>query len=387
MNSLVHKSLVATATLLLAVSLSACDSKVSKSDKAKNITELYISKPAGQSILLFNATEGKITREIKVGMLPHNFKLSHDGSKFYVVLTGSQAVAEMNTATGDLLRTILTEPVPKIRADKSIIQGHIDKDAFTHTTCYDCHRGGAGGSAPAIVGSRPFGIEISKDGQTMYVGNTKSGNISVIDIATGALKNLVHMAPSATASEPTGLARLDDQLFVTMRPAVPTTATGSVRRLDLKGMSVLSDTTTGPNAGVILPDVVRHQVYASNFETNTISRFDNNGALLKTITVGAGPFGMQFFPELNQMIVANYYANSISLIDFADSKAKTIPLTMSGKTYANPTHVSFDVNKNIVYIVSSGTVGNLLTFNLQTQQVTRAVPIGSLPFDVMTVPN
>ena len=387
MNSFVHKSLVVAAALILAASLSACDSKGSKSEKAKNITELYISKTAGQSVLLFNATEGKITREIKVGMLPHNFKLSLDASKFYVVLTGSQAIAELNTATGEVLRTFLTEPVPKIRADNSVIQGHIDKDAFSHTTCYDCHRAGSGGPTPAIVGSRPFGIVISKDGNTMYVSNGRSGNLSVIDIATGALKKLVPLPPSGTAREPTDIALLDDQLFVTLRPPLPSTAAGAVRRLDVDSLSVLSDTPTGANAGVILADAGSHQIYASNFETNTISRFDTKGVLLQTVTVGSGPFGLRFLPEQKQMIVANYYANSISLINLADNQTQTIPLTFNGKTYANPTHVALDANRRTAFIVSSGTVGNLLTFDLQTQQVTRAVPIGSLPFDIMTVPK
>lgn len=387
MNFSVYKSLVLGAALLFAAGLSACDSKGSKSEKAKNITELYISKPAGQSVLLFNATEGKITREIKVGMLPHNFKLSHDGSKFYIVLTGSQAIAELNTATGEVLRTFLTEPVPKVRADNSVIQGHIDKGAFSHTTCYDCHRAGSGGPTPVIVGSRPFGIAISKDGNTMYVSNGRSGNLSVIDIATGALKKLVPLPPSGTAREPTDIALLDDQLFVTLRPPLPSTAAGAVRRLDVDSLSVLSDTPTGANAGVILADAGSHQIYASNFETNTISRFDTKGVLLQTVTVGSGPFGLRFLPEQKQMIVANYYANSISLINLADNQTQTIPLTFNGKTYANPTHVALDANRRTAYIVSSGTVGNLLTFDLQTQQVTRAVPIGSLPFDIMTVPK
>ena len=387
MNSFVHKSLVVAAALILAASLSACDSKGSKSEKAENITELYISKPAGQSVIRFNATDGIITKEIMVGMLPHNFKLSHDGSKFYVVLTGSQAVAELNTATGEVLRTFLTEPVPKVRDDNSVIQGHIDKDAFSHNTCYDCHRGGSGGPAPAIVGSRPFGIATSLDGQTMYVVNGKSGNLSVIDIATGTLKKLLHLAPSGKANEPTDVALQDEQLFITLRPPLISNAAGAVRRLDEKSLNLLSNTPTGTNAGVILNDTMHHQFYASNFETNTVSKFDRNGVLLKKFTVGSGPFGMRLLPEKNQMLVANYYANSISLIDFAENKSRMIPLTLNANTYSNPTHVALDANKPVAYIVSSGTVGNLLTFDLQSQQVTRAVSIGSLPFDVMKVPK
>ena len=343
--------------------------------------------PAAQSILRVNATDGMILKETKVGMLPHNFLLGKDGRKFYVVLTGSQAIAELNISTGDVLRTFLTEPVPKARDNKSVIKGHIDKDAFSHTTCYDCHRAGSGGPNPAIVGSQPFGAVISKDGKTLYVTNGRSGNLSVIDIATGTLNQLLPLPPSGTAREPTDIALLDDQMFITMRPPLPSTSPGAVRRLDVASLSVLSDTPTGANAGIILSDANSHQIYTSNFETNTISRFDAKGALLNSITVGAGPFGLRLLPESNQMIVANYYANSISLINLADNQTQTIPLAFNDKPYANPTHVALDANGRTAYIVSSGTVGNLLTFDFKLQQVTSAVPIGSLPFDVMTVPK
>lgn len=378
---------LACVALLLVAGLSACGEKGGGKGVGPVATELYISQPAAQSVIRINANDGKILKEIHVGMLPHNILINQDGSKFYVVLTGSQSVAELSTSTGELLRTFLTEPVPSVRADNSVIQGHIDKDAFSHNTCYDCHRAGSGGPTPVIVGSRPFGIAISKDGNMMYVSNGRSGNLSVIDIATGALKKLVPLPPSGTAREPTDIALLDDQLFVTLRPPLPSTAAGAVRRLDVDSLSVLSDTPTGANAGVILVDAGSHQIYASNFETNTISRFDTKGVLLQTVTVGSGPFGLRFLPDQKQMLVANYYANSISLINLADNQTQTIPLTFNGKTYANPTHVALDANRRTAFIVSSGTVGNLLTFDLQTQQVTRAVPIGSLPFDIMTVPK
>lgn len=387
MKAFIQRSGLVCAGMLFVASLSACGGKNGGSGAIPLATELYISKPAAQSILRINATEGKAIKETLVGMLPHNFLLSQDGSKFYVVLVGSQAVAELDTSTGEVLRTFLTEPVPKVRADNSVIQGHLDQDAFSHTTCYDCHRAGSGGPNPAIVGSRPFGIAISKDGKTMYVTNGQSGNLSVIDIATGTLKNLVFLQPNDTAREPTDLALLEDQLFVTLRPPLPSTSAGAVRRLDVATLAVLSDTPTGANAGVILADTVRHQTYVSNFETNTISRFDAQGALLNRVTVGSGPFGQRLLSDPDQMMVANYYASSISLINLSDNQTQTIPLIFKSKPYANPTHVALDANRRTAYIVSSGTVGNLLTFDLELQQVISAVPIGSLPFDVMTVPR
>ncbi len=369
------------AALLFSLALAACTGGGSAT------TELYISQPATQSVIRINAADGKVLKETLVGMLPHNLQLSRDGRRLYVVLVGSQAVAEVDTAAGVVLRTFLTEPVPRVRADHSVIQGHIDRDAFSHTTCYDCHRGGAGGVAPAVVGSRPFGIAFSKDGKTLYVCNGRSGNLAVIDAATGALKSLVPLPPSGAAREPTDIALLDDKLFITLRPPLPSASPGVVRWLDAVSLAVLSETPTGANAGVILADVNRRQIYVSNSETNTISRFDAKGAPLGRVTVGDGPFGLRVLPDRNRMIVANYYANSISLIDLRDSQTQTIPLAVDGKPYVNPTHVALDAGRRTAYVVSSGTVGHLLTFDLESRRFTSATKIGGLPFAVVTVPK
>lgn len=354
---------------------------------ATGATELYVSQPATQSVLRIDASDGKILKETMVGMLPHNFQFSQDGSRLYVVLTGSQAVAELDIVTGAVLRTFLTEPVPQLRADKSVIQGHIKQGAFSHTTCYDCHRGGNGAAEPAIVGSRPFGIALSQDGKTLYVCNGQSGNLSVIDIASGELKKLLPLPPSGTAHEPTDIALLDGQLFITMRPPLPSSDKGVVRRLDAATLAVVGETATGSNAGVILADANRHQLYVSNFETNTVSRFDVKGKLLGRITVGSGAFGLRLLLGQNRMIVANYYDNSLSLVNLTDNKAQKIPLLFEGKPYVNPTHIALDAGKRTAYIVSSGTVGHLLAFDLESRQFTRATNLGGLPFAIVTVPR
>lgn len=366
---------------LLTSILCACDVKGKSST-----TELFISRPATQSVIRFDAAEGKILKETVVGMLPHNMLLSQDKRKLYVVLAGSQAIAEMDVASGDLLRTFLTEPVPTVRADKSVIKEHAEQDAFSRSTCYDCHRGG-GSAKVSIIGSRPFGMVFSADGKTLFVCNSKTGNLSVIDVASGKLEKLVPLPPSGVATEPTDIALLNNQLFVTLRPVLPSNEPGAVRRLDATTLKVLSETPTGPNAGVIVADTNNRQLFISNSETNTISRLDANGELMERVTVDTGPLGLRLMTEQKQMMVANYYANSISMVDLADSKAQTIPLSVNGKRFLNPTHISLDAAKRIAYVVSSGTVGNLLTFDLVSRQFINAASIGGLPFDVLTVPN
>src|SRR4051812_8518078 len=112
---------------------------------------IFVSQAGSQTVIAVNAESGAIEARIDVGMLPHNLVVSPDHRTLYVAVVGSQAVAEIDVATAQLRRTMLTAPVPAHREDGSVILEHIDRDAFAHTTCYDCHR--PGGAEPKYAGA------------------------------------------------------------------------------------------------------------------------------------------------------------------------------------------------------------------------------------------
>jgi hypothetical protein len=75
------------------------------------------------------------------------------------------------------------------------------------------------------------------------------------------------------------------------------------------------------------------------------------------------------------------------VINLADNKTQTLSLSVGGKPYVNPTHIALDAAQHTAYIVSSGTVGHLLAFDLESRQFTRATNLGGLPFAIVTVPK
>lgn len=368
--------------------LAACDpaAGTQASSSARGETEaVYVSLPAAGSVAKVRVADGAAA-STTVGMLPHNLVLSADGQRLYVVLVGSQAVAEMDVATGSLLRTFLTEPVPGTRADGSVIQGHIDQGAFSHTSCFGCHHGRQGSASPAIVGTRPFGIALSADGARLFVTNTRTGTLAVIDVASGGIEQLVPLEAVGEAHEPTALARLGDSLFVSILPKLPSFAPAVVRQLDATYFTRRSESQMGPNAGVVLADAAHATVYVSNFETNTITRLGSRGEMLNTLTVGDGPLGLRVAGD-RTLLSANYYNNSLSVIDLETRAVKTLPLALGEKRYSNPTHIALDASGRLAYVVSSGTQGHLLVYDLAATAFTRAVAIGGLPFDIVAVPR
>jgi hypothetical protein len=58
---------------------------------------------------------------------------------------------EIDVASSSVRRTLLTVPVPERADDDSVIQPQFDEDAFSASTCYDCHS--SGGAEPKYAGT------------------------------------------------------------------------------------------------------------------------------------------------------------------------------------------------------------------------------------------
>ncbi|MCL6568141.1 MAG: hypothetical protein K6T35_04510, partial [Meiothermus silvanus] len=162
--------------LLIGLGLAACNRPVSAPPHW-----VLVSQAGSSTVAVVDPEAGTVVKRLTVGLLPHRLLVSPDRASVYVVLVGSQAVAELDLTTLNLRRTFLTAAVPLRRDDGSVIQAHQDQDAFSHTTCYDCHGGGS--AKPAIVGTRPFGITLSPDGLKLIVSQIRGGDLAVLDRA------------------------------------------------------------------------------------------------------------------------------------------------------------------------------------------------------------
>ena len=345
--------------------------------------EAFLSLPAADAVDRVDPVTGAQLSHTVVGKLPHTLVASRDGRFVYVVLTGSQAVAELDARTGELVRTLPTERVPETRANGTRIEGHFTRDAFSKTSCFACHGQANDAAKPAIVGSRPFGAVLSEDGSRLFVTNQRTGTLARIALDTGTLEAVLPLAPTGAAKEPTAIARLGDSLYVTLLPVLPSTEPGVVRRLSADGERALSESSTGPNAGNLTADPKRGHLYVSHFETNAVSRLDAQGAVQARYTVGNGPFGHALAKD-GSLYVANYYDHSLSRVDGASGEVlTTAPVDAAGRPLPNPTHLA--PHGDTLYALSSGTQGHLLTLDPDTLQLRSSVDVAGLPFDLLLV--
>jgi hypothetical protein len=126
-------------------------------------------------------------------------------------------------------------------------------------------------------------------------------------------------------------------------------------------------------------------VLVSNFEGNTVSMHTPPDATTSMkFEAGSGPYGLLALGA-NQVLSLDYYSDGISFLDLDTGTAETLPLERDGVPYANPTHAALSSDGASAWIVSSGTVGHLLEFNLQSRSVARALSIDGLSFGVAVV--
>ncbi|HET7370962.1 MAG TPA: hypothetical protein VFK45_09000 [Gammaproteobacteria bacterium] len=366
--------------------LAGCSSK-----QAAQARAVYVSFPVANAVERISVADGQTLSRTVVGALPHVMVLSHDGTKLYVALTGSQAIAVLETKSGKLLRTILTEPVPRTRYDGSVIEAHVRENAFSATTCFACHNGKAGAAEPTVVGNRPFGLSLSPDGKTLLVTNINGGSLSVIDLVHHKLKRVVPLARAGAAWQPTAIARMADTVYLTVLPVLPSSKPAVVRRLDAASLKPRPepDTQVGSEAYFLLPDPARNSIYLSNFETNTVTRLSPDGELLGKYIVGTGPRGLLMLPDGKQVVVADYYSNSphrLSVIDLDSDKVAIVPLVLGKQTFANPTRLAVDPAGRFMFLLSGATNGFLLKLDTKTWKLATAFPVSGLPFDVVAVP-
>jgi DNA-binding beta-propeller fold protein YncE len=354
---------------------------------------VFVSQAGSSTLLVIDAASGGALARIEVGMLPHNLVTSPDGRTLYAALVGSQAIAEIDVATLSLRRTLLTAPVPDRRGDGTIIQAHVDSDAFAATTCYGCHR--PGGAQPKYAGDRPFGLLLSPDGRRLYVTHLRASRLTVLDLDQGRIESttsLVAAGTTGTATEIVAIDRIADELWIALRPPQPSVQPGALRRLNADTLAPIADIPTGADPGALLALPDSGRVLVSNFETDTVTMHDagdggDHGRETPVrFAVAPGPLGLLALGA-NSVLAVDYYWNAVSFLDLDAGTAQTLPLQHDGLPYANPTNAALASDRQSAWIVSSGTEGHLLQLDVHTRAIGRDLPIDGLSFGVAVVPG
>lgn len=343
---------------------------------------VLISLPAKDSIVIIDPVNQQEISRQKVGKLPHNIRRSKDGKKTYVAIVGSQSIAELDSSDGTLLRTFLTDPVPMKNNDGNSIEAHERENAENHQSCFDCHHSSQGGVKPVIVGTRPFGFTLLDNNQ-LAVANTLNATVNFIDLVTGEISRSLKVEPVGDAHEPTEIEVVNQRLYVTVRPTLPSQSPSVLNAYDLDSGALLAQVNVGSAVADLKVDAQLQRIYVSNFESNRVDSFNLELEPIENMTVENGPMGLTL--GNNQLFVANYYNNSVSRIDLLTSSIISKPLQFNDHQYSNPTHLKLNGSGSLIYLISGATKGFLLVLEPENLSVISSMQIDELPFDITSL--
>ncbi len=272
----------------------------------------YVTEPNNDSLLVLNATTGRVLATVTVGSEPSGLAVSPDGSQVWVVDT-TQSPSSTQSSPGLGLGSG--------SGSVSVVATATDKVL---------------GTIP--VGTGPIDVAFSPDGRSAYVTNNGAispGSVSVIDTAT--LEVVGTLTPAAYPSAgPAGSAAFPSAGSAGSNPtSVAVTPDG--KEVWVSAVDDLAGSSTTPD---------------------TVSVFDTaTGDQRATIPVGSGPFFMALSHDGRDAYVADKLSCDVREID--TSTLRVVATVDWPSSRGCPYGLATSRDDNVVYTVT----GSDLTFN------------------------
>jgi len=315
---------------------------------AVSTPRVYVSNETLGQVMVIDATTNAVVDRIAVGKRPRGLKLSADGTRLYVALSGSPMAPPGIDES--------TLPPPDRAADGI---GVIDLATGTLIRTYQS-------------GQDPESFDLSHDGRTLFVSNEETAEMSVLDLDSGVVGRRVKVG-----EEPEGVTTSPDGRTVWVTCEEEHEIVG----VDTSSYAVVARVQTAkrPRAIVFSRDGATMFVtaefgfavsvvdVASRTVTHTIQLPAGDGGKLP-----ARPMGAVLSADGRTLYVSNGRGRSVSVIDVA-----TLAVT---RTYAEvgerPWGIGLSADGQTVY-TANGPGGDVSLIDIPTGRVTKIATDGS----------
>jgi len=168
---------------------------------------VYVTNEADNSVSVLDIESGAPVAQVATGGRPRSVVFTGDGLRAFVACETTHALTIINarahTRSGDLeLPGDLVRPMGLvISPDGRTLYASGGRGKTVHVIALDDPAGPRVKNTIAEVGVRPWGIGITQKGDRLYTANGSSGDVAVIDTATGSVSRHI-----AVGGSPWGIA-------------------------------------------------------------------------------------------------------------------------------------------------------------------------------------
>jgi YVTN family beta-propeller protein len=323
---------------------------------AKSGVRLLVTDETGGNLVIVDPEAGQVVDRISVGKRPRGVLLSPDGRHALVALSGSPIAGPGVDES--------TLPPPDRAAD-GIGVVNIAERKLVRTL-------------PS--GQDPETFDLSTDGQTVYVSNEETAEMSVLDIKTATIRGRVKIA-----EEPEG---------VTVRPdggIVYVTCEGdnAVYAVNTSTLAVVARIETGarPRSVVFTRDGTTAFVTAENGGVITVvdaTAHKVSGTIPIAPSADAPtpprPMGGTLSPDGQQLYVSLGRARSVAIIDVAERRV----IRMIEDVGTRPWGIAISADGRKLY-TANGPSEDVSVIDVASGKVERRVSVGGSPWGVIVV--
>ena len=233
------------------------------------------------------------------------------------------------------------------------------------------------------VGKKPLAITYNPNNNHVYVANTFSDTVSVIDTLrnNNIISNIAVGHFPGNSSSGIAYNSNNDNIHVA------NIGSDSVSEIDGSTNAVTSTIKQLFNPAGIAYDPVNGYVYVANKESNTVSVIDTlgNNKVIATIPVGTSPSAIIFDSDNGHVYVANTGSDNsrdtISVIDTSINRViATIPVSNG------PNGITLDSSSGKIY-VSNTFSNNVSVIDDSKNKVITTIPVGINPYGIVYNPS
>jgi YVTN family beta-propeller protein len=297
----------------------------------------YVSNEDGRSVSVIDTESGQVVATIEVGKRPRGLKLSPDGSRLYVAVSGlpkcppsvpdaecaklkrdlaADGIAVVDTAQRKLVKVLHAGTDPEqFDVDRSGRRLYVANEDAGTLSVVDIP--GDKVVTRISVGREPEGVRISPDQDWVIVTSETDSTLSLISTHMLQLMRTIPVGhrPRDLAYSPDGKTvyvggEVDASVYrVSLPSGTPTMQLLQLRREDRP-------------MGVLL-DPARKRLYVSTGRGGSVAVISlEERSLIAEPDVGARPWGMALTPDMRFLYTANGSSNDVSVIDLGDLQVK-----------------------------------------------------------------